>query len=205
LFNALQPSIDGLLKNDLTKQEPTFVADAIKLFLQLHQIRERAAINHLMHMAPSSAIDNGIVDLPDPSNDPNTTDLDLTIHAHLNSSVVSFNKQVLDKETVDKQKHEVISIVRSLDISHVRVCYVKARLKYHFYVARTILAQLKSSTNDDLIRTLITTLNLIDITTDDWTIVKGLRRTSKKVNKVSFVVNDTHLSVLSVVLSMFSI
>ncbi len=62
--------------------------------------------------------------------------------------------------------------------------YSKARLKYHFYVARTILTQLKSSTNDDLIRSLITTLNLIDITTDDWTIIKNLRKKSKKVNKV---------------------
>jgi hypothetical protein len=57
-------------------------------------------------------------------------------------------------------------------------------LKYHFYVARTIIGQLKSSTNDDLIRSLVTTLNLIDVTTDDWTIIKGLRRKSKKVNKV---------------------
>jgi hypothetical protein len=31
---------------------------------------------------------------------------------------------------------------------------------------------------------LIATLNLIDITTDDWTINKNLRRKSKKVNKV---------------------
>ena len=108
LFNALQPSIDGLLKNDLTKQEPTFVADAIKLFLQLHQIRERAAINHLMQTAPPSALEAAAnIDLPDPANDPNTTNLDLTIHAHLNSSIVSNNKQVLDKETMDKQKHEV--------------------------------------------------------------------------------------------------
>jgi hypothetical protein len=61
---------------------------------------------------------------------------------------------------------------------------LKARLKYHFYVARTILTHLKSSTNDDLIRSLIATLNLIDITTDDWTIIKNLRRKSKKVNKV---------------------
>ncbi|CAF2641633.1 unnamed protein product [Rotaria sp. Silwood2] len=164
LFNALQPSIDGLLKNDLTKQEPTFVADAIKLFLQLHQIRERAVIDHLMQTVPASSVDTANVDLPDPTNDPNTTNLDLTIHAHLNNSMVSVNKQTLDKETVEKQKHE-------------------ARLKYHFYVAHTILAQLKSSTNDDLIRSLITTLNLIDITTDDWTIIKGLRRKSKKVNK----------------------
>ncbi|CAF3443486.1 unnamed protein product [Rotaria sp. Silwood1] len=159
LFNSLQPSIDGLLRNDSTKQEPTFVADAIKLFLQLHQIRERAVIDHLMQTAPQSSGDATNVDLPDP-----TTDLDLTIHAHLNNSMVSVNKQTLDKETVEKQKHE-------------------ARLKYHFYVAHTILTQLKSSTNDDLIRSLITTLNLIDITTDDWTIIKGLRRKSKKVNK----------------------
>jgi hypothetical protein len=103
LFNALQPSIEGLLKNDLTKQEPTFVADAIKLFLQLHQIRERAVINHLMQDSPSSAMDASNVDL----NDPNTTNLDLTIHAHLNTSIVSTSKQVLDKETVEKQKHEV--------------------------------------------------------------------------------------------------
>lgn len=103
LFNALQPSIEGLLKNDLTKQEPTFVADAIKLFLQLHQIRERAVINHLMDTTPSSTIDPSNVDL----NDPNTTNLDLTIHAHLNSSTISINKQALDKETVEKQKHEV--------------------------------------------------------------------------------------------------
>jgi hypothetical protein len=107
LFNALQPSIDSLLKNDLTKQEPTFVADAIKLFLQLHQIRERAVINHLMQNVPPSSIDAPNVDLPDPTTDPNTTNLDLTIHAHLNSSIVSINKQALDKETVEKQKHEV--------------------------------------------------------------------------------------------------
>jgi len=113
-----------------------------------------------MQDAPSSTIDAANVDL----NDPNTTNLDLTIHAHLNSSIVSINNQALDQETVEKQKHE-------------------ARLKYHFYVARTILGQLKSSTNDDLIRSLITTLNLIDLTTDDWTIIKGLRRKSKKVNK----------------------
>ena len=50
-------------------------------------------------------------------------------------------------------------------------------------MARTILTQLKSSTNDDLIRSLTTTLNLIDITTDDWTIIKNLRHKSKKVNK----------------------
>ncbi|CAF3641117.1 unnamed protein product [Rotaria sordida] len=169
LFNSLQPSIDGLLNNDSTQQEPTFVADAIKLFLQLHQIRERAVIDHLMQTAPSSSsIDTTNVDLPDPTNDPNTTDLDLTIHAHLNNSMISINKQTLDKEIVEKQKHE-------------------ARLKYHFYVAHTILAQLKSSTNDDLIRSLITTLNLIDITTDDWTIIKGLRRKSKKVNKYLMV------------------
>ncbi len=62
--------------------------------------------------------------------------------------------------------------------------YLKARLKYHFYVARAILSQLKSATNDDLIRSLTTTLNLIDITTDDWTIIKNLRSKSKKVNKV---------------------
>ncbi len=106
LFNALQPSIEGLLKNDSTKQEPTFVADAIKLFLQLHQIRERAVINHLMQTESSSssaAVDASNVDL----NDPNTTNLDLTIHAHLNSSTISNNKQALDKETVEKQKHEV--------------------------------------------------------------------------------------------------
>ncbi|CAF3088628.1 unnamed protein product [Rotaria socialis] len=164
LFNSLEPSIEGLLKNDFTKQEPTFVADAIKLFLQLHQIRERAVIDHLMKNVPASSGDTTNVDLPDPTNDPNTTNLDLTIHAHLNSSIISVNKQALDKETVEKQKHE-------------------ARLKYHFYVAHTILGQLKSSTNDDLIRSLITTLNLIDITTDDWTIIKSLRRKSKKVNK----------------------
>ncbi|CAF0754699.1 unnamed protein product [Adineta steineri] len=158
LFNALQPSIDGLLKNDLTKQEPTFVADAIKLFLQLHQIRERAVLNHLMQNAPSSSSDNDGIDVD--LNDPNTTNLDLTIHAHLNCSTVS----TLDKEIVEKQKHE-------------------ARLKYHFYIVRTILSQLKSSTNDDLIRSLVTTLNLIDITTDDWTILKNLRSKSKKVNK----------------------
>ena len=103
LFNALQPSIEGLLKNDITKQEPTFVADAIKLFLQLHQIRERAVINHLMQNAPSSTSDAINVDLTDP----NTTNLDLTIHAHLNSSIVSVNKQAVDKETVERQKHEV--------------------------------------------------------------------------------------------------
>jgi hypothetical protein len=104
LFNALQLSIEGLLKNDLTKQEPTFVADAIKLFLQLHQIRERAVINHLMQDAPSATTtDASNMDL----NDPNTTNLDVTIHAHLNSSIVSINKQALDKETVEKQKHEV--------------------------------------------------------------------------------------------------
>ncbi|CAF0826475.1 unnamed protein product [Adineta steineri] len=158
LFNALQPSIDGLLNNDLTKQEPTFVADAIKLFLQLHQIRERAVLNHLMQNAPSSSSDNDGIDVD--LNDPNTTNLDLTIHAHLNCSTVS----TLDKEIVEKQKHE-------------------ARLKYHFYIVRTILSQLKSSTNDDLIRSLVTTLNLIDITTDDWTILKNLRSKSKKVNK----------------------
>ncbi len=61
---------------------------------------------------------------------------------------------------------------------------LKARLKYHFHVAHAILTHLKSSTNDDLIRSLITTLNLIDITTDDWSIIKNLRRKSKKVNKV---------------------
>lgn len=164
MFNALQPSIDGLLKHDLTKQEPTFVADAIKLFLQLHQIRERAVIDHLTRTGPSNTVEPTNVDLPDPTND-----LDVTIHAHLNSSISSVNKQSLDKETVEKQKHE-------------------ARLKYHFYVARTILSQLKTSTNDDLIRTLINTLNLIDITTDDWTIIKNLRRKSKKVNKVRFFV-----------------
>ncbi|CAF1502186.1 unnamed protein product [Adineta steineri] len=153
LFNALQPSIDGLLKNDLTKQEPTFVADAIKLFLELHQIRERAVLNHLMQNAPSSSDNDGIhVDL----NDPNTTNLDLTIHAHLNYSAVSTNKQTLDKEIVEKQQHE-------------------AQLKYHFYIIRTILTQLKSSINDDLIHSLVTTLNLIDIITDDWTIRKNLR------------------------------
>ena len=163
LFNALEPSIEGLLKNDLTKQEPTFVADAIKLFLQLHQIRERSVINHLMQTAPLSTTtpdDATNMDL----NDPNTTNLDLTIHAHLNSSTMSVNKQALDKETVERQKHE-------------------ARLKYHFHVAHTILSQLKSATNDDLIRSLVTTLNLIDITTDDWTIIKKLRSKAKKVNK----------------------
>ena len=103
LFNALQPSIEGLLNNDQTKQEPTFVADAIKLFLQLHQIRERAVINHLMQDAPSATTDGTNVDL----NDPNTTNLDVTIHAHLNSSIMSMNKQALDKETVERQKHEV--------------------------------------------------------------------------------------------------
>ena len=182
LFNALQPSIEGLLKNDLTKQEPTFVADAIKLFLQLHQIRERAVINHLMQDAPSSTADAGNVDL----NDPNTTNLDVTIHAHLNSSIVSINKQALDKETVERQKHEVndFSRVILMMINLLPIFYSKARLKYHFYVARMILVQLKSCTNDDLIRALITTLNLIDITTDDWTIIKNLRRKSKKVNKV---------------------
>lgn len=159
MFNALQPSIDGLLKHDLTKQEPTFVADAIKLFLQLHQIRERAVIDHLTRTGPSNTVESANVDLPDPTND-----LDVTIHAHLNSSISSMNK-----ETVEKQKHE-------------------ARLKYHFYVARTILSQLKTSTNDDLIRTLINTLNLIDITTDDWTIIKNLRHKSKKINKVRFFV-----------------
>jgi hypothetical protein len=56
-----------------------------------------------MQTAPSSSIDAPDVDL----NDPNTTNLDLTIHAHLNSSIVSINKQTLDKETVEKQKHEV--------------------------------------------------------------------------------------------------
>ncbi|CAF0924633.1 unnamed protein product [Adineta steineri] len=138
--------------------QPTFVADAIKLFLQLHQIRERAVLNHLMQNAPSSSSDNDGIDVD--LNDPNTTNLDLTIHAHLNCSTVS----TLDKEIVEKQKHE-------------------ARLKYHFYIVRTILSQLKSSTNDDLIRSLVTTLNLIDITTDDWTILKNLRSKSKKVNK----------------------
>jgi hypothetical protein len=103
LFNALQSSIEGLLNNDSTKLEPTFVADAIKLFLQLHQIRERAVINHLMETTSTSTVDAQNVDL----NDPNTTNLDLTIHAHLNSSIVSINKQALDKETVEKQKHEV--------------------------------------------------------------------------------------------------
>jgi len=45
-------------------------------------------------------------------NDPNTTNLDLTIHAHLNSSIVSTNKQAVDKETVEKQKHEVKKSIR---------------------------------------------------------------------------------------------
>jgi hypothetical protein len=56
-----------------------------------------------MQDAPSAAIDATNMDL----NDPNTTNLDLTIHAHLNSSIVSTNKQAVDKETVEKQKHEV--------------------------------------------------------------------------------------------------
>ena len=61
-----------------------------------------------MQTAPPSSTDTAAnVDLPDPSTDPNTTNLDLTIHAHLNSSVISTNKQTLDKETVEKQKHEV--------------------------------------------------------------------------------------------------
>lgn len=90
------------MKHDLTKQEPTFVADAIKLFLQLHQIRERAVINHLTQTAPPNTAETANMDIPDPANDPNTTDLDMTIHAHLNQSIVSVNK-----ETVEKQKHEV--------------------------------------------------------------------------------------------------
>ena len=110
LFNALQPSIDGLLKHDLTKQEPTFVADAIKLFLQLHQIRERAVNNHLTQTAPSAPTEQTNVDLPDPSND-----LDVTIHAHLNHSIAS-----VDKETIEKQKHEVKIYFRDfrLDFSY---------------------------------------------------------------------------------------
>jgi hypothetical protein len=56
-----------------------------------------------MQDTPSAAIDATNMDL----NDPNTTNLDLTIHAHLNSSIVSTNKQAVDKETVEKQKHEV--------------------------------------------------------------------------------------------------
>ena len=186
----MQSSIDGLLKNDLTKQEPTFVADAIKLFLQLHQIRERAVINHLTQDVPSSLINATNVDLPDPIADPNTTNLDLTIHAHLNSSISSTNKQTLDKEIVEKQKHEVLTFLKSVKLILLfPFVALKARLKYHFYVAHTILSQLKSSTNDDLIRSLITTLNLIDITTDDWTIIKGLRRKSKKVNKVCLLLS----------------
>jgi hypothetical protein len=59
-----------------------------------------------MQDAPSAAIDATNMDL----NDPNTTNLDLTIHAHLNSSIVSINKQAVDKETVEKQKHEVKKI-----------------------------------------------------------------------------------------------
>ena len=114
MFNALQPSIDGLLKNDSTKQEPTFVADAIKLFLQLHQIRERAVIDHLTQTSSSSNSTKANFELPDPINDPNTTNLDLTIQAHLNCSTVSVNKQALDKETVEKQKHEVSSLIETL-------------------------------------------------------------------------------------------
>jgi hypothetical protein len=60
-----------------------------------------------MQTVPPSSSDTPNVDLPDPTTDPNTTNLDLTIHAHLNSSTVSINKQALDKETVEKQKHEV--------------------------------------------------------------------------------------------------
>ena len=156
-----------------------------------------------MQTAPPSALEATHVDLPDPANDPNTTNLDLTIHAHLNSSIVSTNKQALDKETVEKQKHEV-RFIFSLSLkrpSHCS-CRFQARLKYHFYVAQTILGQLKSSTNDDLIRTLITTLNLIDITTDDWTIVKNLRRKSKKVNKVvRRLVSLSNLLILLLVVS----
>jgi hypothetical protein len=59
-----------------------------------------------MQDTPSAAIDATNMDL----NDPNTTNLDLTIHAHLNSSIVSINKQAVDKETVEKQKHEVKKI-----------------------------------------------------------------------------------------------
>lgn len=60
-----------------------------------------------MQNVPTSSGDTTNVDLPDPTNDPNTTNLDLTIHHHLNSSISSVNKQALDKETVEKQKHEV--------------------------------------------------------------------------------------------------
>lgn len=60
----------------------------------------------MQNVSPSS-MDMTNVDLPDPTNDPNTTNLDLTIHAHLNISTMSTNKQALDKETVEKQKHEV--------------------------------------------------------------------------------------------------
>jgi hypothetical protein len=56
-----------------------------------------------MQTVPPSDNDATNVDL----NDPNTTNLDLTIHAHLNCSIASTNKQTLDKETVEKQKHEV--------------------------------------------------------------------------------------------------
>jgi hypothetical protein len=59
----------------------------------------------------------------------------------------------------------------------------QSQSSYHLFL-NLILTHLKSSTNDDLIRSLITTLNLIDITTDDWSIIKNLRRKSKKVNKV---------------------
>ncbi|CAF0864161.1 unnamed protein product [Didymodactylos carnosus] len=161
LFNALQPSIDGLLNNESTKNEPSYIKDVIKLFLQLHQIRECSVIKNLRGMPPTTQPQSIHVNENNENIDGSAkTDLDITIQHHLNNTASAPPDMLL----IEKQKHD-------------------ARLKYHFHVAKVILECLKTATNDDLIKSLVLAFAHIDISTSDCVVLINLRKKSRKVNQ----------------------